>query len=67
MTWLTCQTCGREAFLYLGACAACAPIEHARRQAEADVWHRRFVEYRTATGKEPLDDWAAFETWVDGL
>ena len=52
-------------FTIKGRCKECAPEIHAEHEAWAALWQRTRDRYRTETGREPLADWAAFETWLE--
>ena len=50
-------------FTVRGYCAECAPSLHdayERQGAIEAAWRER---YRAETGRDPLADWEAFETW----
>jgi len=64
MMWL-CHCCRTEAsFLYRGLCQRCAPDLHSAYAKKRDAWGKVFVAFTAVSGKEPLDDWAAFEDFL---
>ena len=60
-----CNKCGKGAFTVKGLCKECAPVDHARHDQWMDWTGRVNADYKADTGKDSLEDWGAFEAWVD--
>ena len=54
-----------DRFTIRGYCKECDPDLHARREAEQEMWYRIFDLYKLVERRDPLEDWPAFESWVE--
>lgn len=62
---MQCRVCHEGApLLVRGVCARCDPAVHALRRRRGEWGQAQFDRYREATGREPLDNWTAWETWL---
>lgn len=63
---MRCQLCCKEnGLLIRGRCVKCAPTLHGVRQHQANLMAELEDRYRARTGKGSLDDWTAFENFLD--
>ncbi len=61
-----CFDCGGHVgLLILGSCRFCEPELHAGFDAAMRRVESEDRAYFVATGKLPLQDWAAFEAWAE--
>jgi hypothetical protein len=60
-----CQMCGLEAVTIRGMCRACAPALHAEHEERLAAYDAALTAFMRLTGRHPLEDWDAFETWLE--
>lgn len=60
-----CLLCREKRFLFFGVCRDCDPILFRAYDDAKKRLNERFDLYKKETGREPLDDWEAFERWLD--
>ena len=60
-----CSQCKRPAYLIRNLCADCAPGLHENRRLWREHIAQVEAEFTRATGKTALQDWYAFEVYLD--
>lgn len=63
--YFPCFECRRRAFLIRGLCDACAPTLHADHKRMMEAYSAADAQYQAETGRQPLDDYDAFEAWCN--
>lgn len=63
---MRCRLCFKDnGLLVRGRCVGCAPSLHIVRQHQSDLMAELEDDYRQCTGKGSLDDWSAFENYLE--
>ena len=63
---MRCRNCYLEnGLLIRGLCVTCAPERHAKHAAQMKVVGDMDAAYKAATGKSSLEDWQAYEQWLE--
>lgn len=65
--FFACFDCGSHAFLIRGSCEWCEPELHRTHRERMEAGAKLDAAYFTETGKRPLEDWYAFEAWLERL
>ena len=63
--YLPCQSCKKAAYNIRGLCAECAPKLHAQHRTLDAYYGRAFAAFKEKTGKDCLEDWYAFESFME--